>query len=81
LISALWTICKSTNTNEGVEFLYDPHPAQLIAIFLILGLSSGKRLGNRLAEILTGEGKSVVLAMLACYLALVGYEVNVICYS
>jgi hypothetical protein len=60
-----------------VEFLYDPHPAQIIAMFLILGICGEKKeqLGNRIAQVLTGEGKSVVLGGLSCYLGLVGYDV------
>jgi hypothetical protein len=81
MIFALWTISKATTTNGEVEFLYSPHPAQVIAILLILGVSSDNMLGNRLAQVLTGEGKSVVLAGLACYLALIGKEVSVVCYS
>jgi hypothetical protein len=53
----------------------------VIAVFFILGLSKENKLGNRLTEVLTGEGKSIIIAVLACYLVLVGYEVNVVCYS
>lgn len=64
-----------------MEYLYDPHPAQVTAIFTTLGLTSNGKLGNRLTEVLTGEGKSVVMAGMACYLALIGYEVSCVCYS
>lgn len=41
-IFALWTIKRaSVDDEDGVEFLYQPHPAQVIAIFLILGLCGG----------------------------------------
>ena len=63
-----------------MEYLYDPHPAQVITIFVILGLTNNK-LSNRLAEVLTGEGKSVVLTMVGCYLSLIGYTVHYVCYS
>jgi len=35
----------------GVEFLYEPHAAQVIAMFLILGICGDKseQLGNRIA--------------------------------
>ena len=36
---------------------------------------------NRLAEIKTGEGKSIVLAVLSIFFALFGYEVHCACYS
>lgn len=34
-----------------------------------------------MVEVKTGEGKSVVLAVLAAYLALVGFDVYEACYS
>lgn len=36
---------------------------------------------GKIAQIGTGQGKSVVLAGLSCYLALCGFEVNCACYS
>jgi len=36
---------------------------------------------NRLAEVKTGEGKSILLAGLSIYFALLGYEVDCACYS
>jgi hypothetical protein len=42
-IFALWTIKKANVSEEkGVEFLFDPHPAQVIAILLILGICGGE---------------------------------------
>ena len=44
--------------------------------------TSGKlSLENHLAEVPTGEGKSVVLAVSAATLALYGYYVDCVCYS
>ena len=83
-ILALWTIKKANvSDDEAVEFLYEPHPAQVIAMFLILGIcgSLNEQLDSRIAQVLTGEGKSVVLGALSCYLGLVGYEVFCMCYS
>jgi hypothetical protein len=36
---------------------------------------------NHLIELLTGEGKSVILAVVAAVLALLGYPVDIVCYS
>lgn len=36
---------------------------------------------NRLAEIQTGQGKSLILAVVATYFALIGYSVDCVCYS
>lgn len=79
-IFAFWTILNSCETVEGMEYLYNPHPAQLITVFILLGIASNK-LSSRLAEVLTGEGKSIVLAALSCYLSLIGFKVHCICYS
>jgi len=32
-------------------------------------------------QVLTGEGKSLVLGILSCYLALTGFDVSCMCYS
>ena len=34
-----------------------------------------------MSEVGTGEGKSLILGGLSCYLALCGYEVSCACYS
>jgi hypothetical protein len=54
-----------------------------MTVFLLLGICCNKRnsLEKGLAQVLTGEGKSVVLACLSCYLALVKFNVSCVCYS
>jgi preprotein translocase subunit SecA len=42
---------------------------------------NSKNLTNALVEILTGEGKSIVLIGAALYLALNGYKVYITCFS
>lgn len=81
-IFALWSILNVESSEDGVEYLYDPHPAQIVTLLLVLGIAKGAgKLDKRLAEVLTGEGKSYVLAGLSSYLALVGFEVDCVCYS
>lgn len=96
------------------HYLMQPHAAQVISIFRLLGiearhakdsdgglLSKGKKvvstvtggaffgssseasvgLSNHLVQIGTGEGKSVILAMVSTLLALLGYDVDCACYS
>jgi preprotein translocase subunit SecA len=47
-----------------------------------LGISyPDEKQNNRLAQVGTGEGKSIVLAGLSSYLALVGFKVRCACYS
>jgi len=47
-IFAVWSIIKSsTNEDYQIEFVYQPHPAQILAIFLLLGLDSPKKSGQQ----------------------------------
>ena len=38
-------------------------------------------IGSHIAQIKTGEGKSVVLAGLACVIVFLGFDVDIVCYS
>eukprot|EP01060_Flectonema_neradi_P022224 TRINITY_DN304_c0_g2_i3.p1 TRINITY_DN304_c0_g2~~TRINITY_DN304_c0_g2_i3.p1 ORF type:complete len:2290 (+),score=441.55 TRINITY_DN304_c0_g2_i3:212-6871(+) len=59
-----------------------PMPNQVIAILCLLGIHKEKEsLGGHIVEVLTGEGKSVVLAVAAMVLATLGREVCIVCYS
>ena len=93
---AWWTIQRSTEyveymsgdelSGDPAGFLMQPHAAQVVAIFRLLGLDqSGSPVGgsvsNHMAQIKTGEGKSVVLGALSTVLALFGYRVDCACYS
>lgn len=96
---AYWTLDNSSNymdmldvsETSGVvadrktekDYLLQPHPAQVISIFRLLGIDvSGEMvLKNHLAEIGTGEGKSITLALTAMLLAFQGYTVDCACYS
>ena len=92
---ALWTVKHASPADLGdssdlSEFgvarsLLQPHPTQVIAIFRMLGIGFGSVKGvtleNSVVELLTGEGKSVVLGMCAALLALLGAEVSCACYS
>ena len=102
---ALWTLLNSENYFNYKEknSLFLPHPAQVIAIFRMLGIGYndgfftkvkkfvGKNvtkrifevtgLRNNLIEIGTGEGKSITLGITAATLALLGFDVNCVCYS
>jgi hypothetical protein len=81
-IFALWAILKADIFEGDVEFTLEPHPTQITALILLLGISRpDESLSSRLAQIGTGEGKSIVLAGLASYLALVGFKVRCACYS
>ncbi|CAF1425995.1 unnamed protein product [Didymodactylos carnosus] len=78
-------------------YLLMPHVAQVISIFRIFGLGytkDTKLLGislhrrsvsndliNNLVEVGTGEGKSIIMAVVACVFALNGIDVDCSCYS
>ena len=55
---------------------------QVVCILRLLGCTSVyTALKNHLAEVPTGEGKSVVIGVLATTLALYGFHVDCVCYS
>jgi hypothetical protein len=61
-----------------------PHPAQVLAILTLLNCEPSmeyRQLKNHIIQILTGEGKSVVLGVTSVVLALTGCEVCCVCYS
>lgn len=68
-----------------IQFIRNPHPVQVVAILLLLRPNinplSNSQLTNSMAEIKTGEGKSIVLAGLCSFLALRGYHTFCACYS
>ncbi|ETO11504.1 hypothetical protein RFI_25872, partial [Reticulomyxa filosa] len=75
-IFALWTLQNAQFyfDAKGVEnqssYLLQPHAAQVISIFRMLGVDENKPgLINNLVQIGTGEGKSVTLAVVSCVLA------------
>ncbi len=86
---AIWSLKESTsffdatNTDTSEDYLKQPHPAQLVAIFQMLSQfgSSSQGLQSHFNEVLTGQGKSVVLAVTASLLVLLGFAVDVGCYS
>jgi hypothetical protein len=51
-------------------------------MMVLIGISNNDGiLANRLAQVSTGEGKSIILAGLSAYLALIGFNVRCACYS
>ncbi|CAL6043111.1 Helicase-related_protein [Hexamita inflata] len=86
-IFTYWTLSNSQDyvgTNDKAESrkkLLQPHAAQVVAIFSLLGIDQSNQLKNQLIQVLTGEGKSVILAVTAIVLAIMGFDVNCACYS
>ncbi|ETO06651.1 hypothetical protein RFI_30741, partial [Reticulomyxa filosa] len=86
----------ANGVNDKESYLLKPHAAQVIAIFCMLGIDEGKpglinnfigtgesktALINNFVQIGTGEGKSIILAVTACALALFGFDVSCASYS
>jgi hypothetical protein len=63
------------------ESLWQPHATQVVTIMMLLGVDKPGIPQNHLAEVKTGEGKSVTLAVLSIVFALLGQSVNVVCYN
>ncbi|CAF3135394.1 unnamed protein product [Rotaria sp. Silwood2] len=87
-IFALWTLQNARHyfEDDGVEnrnsYLLQPHAAQIISIFRMLGIDDTKeQLSYNLIQIETGGGKSVTLGATASILALFGFDVCCACYS
>ena len=67
--------------NKSLPFL-QPHCIQILGVFKLLSLDTDSNgIPNHLGQILTGQGKSWALALLAGFFALFGYQVTVACYS
>lgn len=86
---AIWTLINAKDyfemakeTEDTKSFLFQPHVAQVISIFRMMSCGDDdENLRNNLVQIGTGEGKSVTLAMTSAIFALLGYEINCVCYS
>ena len=81
-----WTLTKSdlklVMESKDDEYFMKPHPVQVLSIFRILSAEfSNMPIENHLAEIKTGEGKSITLGICAIIFAMVGYNVDVVSYS
>ena len=76
------TSTSSLPTSERDYYMMMPHAAQVVACLRLLGIGyTSNELVNNLAEIGTGEGKSIIIAVTACLFALIGMDVNCSCYS
>ena len=88
LIFAYWTLNSSDHYFDAYgeenrdSYLIQPHIGQVISIFRLFSIADDSvDLVSSAIEIGTGEGKSVTLAVSACIFALLGYEVDIACYS
>lgn len=96
MASAYWSLMGIKDEDGSFNkktILKSPHASQIFSIMFLMGfdktdawLIGGTRFSktsfdNQLIQILTGEGKSIILGLLSTLLALVGYNVDVACYS
>lgn len=85
-IFGVWTCLDAQNGGFGsdTQKLLQPHAAQVVSILLLLGINDineENRINNHLLQIKTGEGKSVTIAITAIILSLLGYRIDIACYS
>lgn len=79
---ALWSILEAADgTVREKTMLRKPHATQILSILRLIGIDHKGNVVNHLAQVKTGEGKSISLGIIAALYALFGYTVNVICYS
>ncbi|XP_062552968.1 uncharacterized protein LOC134218118 [Armigeres subalbatus] len=80
-LGAVWSIMVSMDVAYSGNYL-KPHPIQILSVLRLLCVDD-KTTGvdKHLAQILTGQGKSLTLGLVAAILALYGHKVDVVCYS
>lgn len=85
VIFTLWTLKDAQayfKSGSSEDSLKQPHPAQILAIFRMLNVADAKeKLDGHFTQVLTGEGKSIIMATVNIILALLGYDVSSACYS
>lgn len=86
LVFVLWTLTASRISKGGAAVrsavYMRPHTVQLLAIYRILGLDGeDKTPVSHLVNLKTGEGKGIVLGVLAIVFAKLGNMVDCVCYS
>ncbi|WP_265027626.1 OTU domain-containing protein [Wolbachia endosymbiont (group B) of Chorthippus parallelus] len=83
-LAAVWSIQQSkdiTSTGSTGKSL-KPHCIQILCILRLLSVDKdSKGVDKHLAQVLTGQGKSLVLGLLSSLLVLTGHKVRTVCYS
>jgi len=80
-ICVVWSRQRAGHAKGKNKYKLFPHPIQVLCFLRLLEGSPSKGYFNQLIEVLTGEGKSIVLGVVAIYFGLLGYDVYSICYS
>jgi|GEM_PF-7127190 len=80
-LAAVWSILESKDIASTGKSL-KPHCIQILCILRLLSVDKdSKGVDKHLAQVLTGQGKSLVLGLLSSLLALTGRRVRAVCYS
>lgn len=80
-IGSVWAMYTSKDVASTGQYL-KPHCIQVLGVLRLLSVDSPNQgVQKHLAQILTGQGKSLVLGMTAAALALCGHSVVIMCYS
>ena len=96
-IASIWSILDLEDLDDVEISYMEPNDAQIVSIIFLLGLdceegfwsnkksffglADRNRFSNQLIQVLTGEGKSIIMGFMSTILALIGYEVHSVCYS
>ena len=83
LVSAQWSYLSSGDKYFSGEkdSLMQPHSTQLIGIFCLLGIDGSRGMENQINELLSGQGKSVCLALLITCTGLMDCHNDLVCYN
>ncbi|XP_076298917.1 uncharacterized protein LOC143217985 [Lasioglossum baleicum] len=80
-LAAVWSIEVSKDIVSARKTL-KPHCIQVLCILLLLSVDkSSKGVQKRFAQVLTGQGKSLIIGLTATLFALMGYRIQAACYS
>uniref|UniRef100_A0A1Q3FLU5 SecA family profile domain-containing protein n=1 Tax=Culex tarsalis TaxID=7177 RepID=A0A1Q3FLU5_CULTA len=80
-LSAVWALSTSKDVASTGQYL-KPHCIQILCVLRLLSADSEEAgVKKHLAQVLTGQGKSLILGMTATILALFGHSVQIMCYS
>ncbi|XP_052564167.1 protein translocase subunit SecA 2-like isoform X1 [Culex pipiens pallens] len=80
-VAAVWTIQVSEDVSSTVGY-FKPHCIQVLCVLRMLSADTVEEgVGKHFAQILTGQGKSLVLALTAAILALTGHLIDIVCYN
>ncbi len=80
-LAAVWSIQASKDIVSTGKTL-KPHCIQVLCMLLLLSVDKDyKGVQKRLAQVLTGQGKSLIIGLTATLFAVMGNRVQAVCYS